>query len=136
MNADVLALIDKAQQSLAAADLLKEGGFLSFAASRGYYAMFYAAEALLLSRGAAYSSHAAVIAAFGREFAKTQALDRRLHQWLINAFNMRNMGDYDARVDFTDDQVGELLTWARDFVRDARVFLGGADATATQADSE
>ena len=36
-----------------------------FAASRAYYAMFYAAEALLQSRGLAFSKHSAVHAAFG-----------------------------------------------------------------------
>ena len=136
MNSDVQALMDKAQESLAAAELLRQGGYMNFAASRAYYAMFYAAEALLLSRGASYSSHAAVIAGFGREFARTQALDRQLHQRLINAFNMRNVGDYDTRVEFTEEQVSELLTWARDFVGEAQASLDRADATDSKPASE
>ena len=89
--------------------------------------MFYAAEALLLSRGASYSSHAAVIAAFGREFAKPAVLDRRMHQWLTSAFHRRNAGDYDTRVEFMPEQVDDLLTWARGFLREARDFLGRLD---------
>lgn len=43
-------LLDKAERSLAAAEHLLVEGFPEFAAGRSYYAMFYATEALLLSR--------------------------------------------------------------------------------------
>ena len=42
MTPDQTALIRKAQESLEAARLLAGKGFTSFAASRAYYAMFYA----------------------------------------------------------------------------------------------
>jgi len=58
-------MIRKADKSLAGAHVLLEEGFYGFAASRAYYAMFYAAEALLQSRGLAFSKHSAVHAAFG-----------------------------------------------------------------------
>lgn len=75
-----------------------------FAASRAYYAMFYVAQALLAHLGQAYSKRAAVIAAFGREYAKTRRLDAKYHQWLITAQNLRNTGDYgiDAHVSQRD----------------------------------
>ncbi len=129
MNPEIRALLEKARESEGAATLLHQRGYFNFAASRAYYAMFYAAEALLLTRGLSFSSHAAVIAAFGREFAKTGALDPRLHQLLISAFNMRNIGDYDARADFTSEQAAELLIWTRDFIEKAEVYL------ATQKDT-
>lgn len=44
------ALLDKGRENLRAAALLRREGFLDIAASRAYYAMFYAAEALLLAR--------------------------------------------------------------------------------------
>ena len=47
--------------------------------------MFYLAQVLLLSRGLSFSSHAAVIAAFSKEFAKTGVLDVRFHRCLIDA---------------------------------------------------
>ncbi len=67
MTPEVRALLDKARASHEAATLLRREGYLDFAASRAYYALFYVAEALLLERGLSYSSHSAVIAAFGRE---------------------------------------------------------------------
>jgi uncharacterized protein (UPF0332 family) len=51
--------------------MLADGGFARGAASRAYYAMFSAARALLLSQGLDFSSHSAVIAAFGQHFAKS-----------------------------------------------------------------
>ncbi len=54
----------------------------------------YLAQALLLSRGLSFSSYAAVIAAFGKEFAKTGDLDVKFHRRLIDAQDARNMGDY------------------------------------------
>jgi hypothetical protein len=63
-------LLEKASRSIAASEDLLDGGYPDFAASRAYYATFYVAEALLLSRGLSFSSHAGVIAAFGKHFAK------------------------------------------------------------------
>ena len=69
------ALLQKARDSLAAARSLLGNGYTDFAASRAYYAMFYVAEALLSILGQSYRKHAAVIAAFGREYAKSGKLD-------------------------------------------------------------
>lgn len=71
MTDEQLELLLKARQSLSAASLLLENGFSDYAASRAYYTMFYIAEAFLLGVRLSYSSHAAVIGAFGREFART-----------------------------------------------------------------
>jgi uncharacterized protein (UPF0332 family) len=85
MKVEVAALMEKAASSRRAAPLLAAQDYLDFAASRAYYALFYAAEALLLAEGLAFSSHAAVIAGFGKVFAKTQRLDPRFHRYLIDA---------------------------------------------------
>ena len=83
MTSDERQIVQKANMNLDAAELLLEQGFLEIAASRAYYAMFYLAEALLLRKGLHFSSHSAVIASFGKEFAKTGDLDPRFHQNLI-----------------------------------------------------
>jgi uncharacterized protein (UPF0332 family) len=70
VKSETEALLLKSHESLDAAQLLNAQGYANVAASRAYYAMFYAAQALLLERGFSFSSHSAVIAAFGREIAK------------------------------------------------------------------
>ena len=71
MSPELEALLNKADRSLAASQRLFEGADYDFAASRAYYAMFYLAEALLLTLRLTFSKHSAVIAAFGQHFVKT-----------------------------------------------------------------
>jgi uncharacterized protein (UPF0332 family) len=67
------------------------------AISCAYYAMFYAAKALLIRDGiAAGSKHSAIVAAFGREYAKTGKIDPLYHQMLIEDFEWRQKADYDV----------------------------------------
>lgn len=123
MNREAGALLQKAHESLLAAKLLGQEGYPDFAASRAYYAMFYAAEALLLSRELSFSSHSAVIAAFGKEFAKTQALDPKFHRYLIDAQDLRSLGDYGIGPGVTADQAQEILCWAEEFLAAAGALL-------------
>ncbi len=124
MTAEGGLLLDKAQQNLDAARLLRDSGYLDIAASRAYYSMFYAAEALLLAKGLRFSSHSAVIAAFGKEFAKTAILDSSLHHYLIVSQNTRNESDYGSTASLDLAEVDEMLGWAAEFLETARQFLG------------
>ena len=126
MTPDQTALIRKAHESLEAAQLLAGKGFTSFAASRAYYAMFYAAEAILLSEGSTYSKHSAVIAAFGQRFAKTDRIPKEYHRYLIEAGGIRNVGDYDIHSSLTVEEVEQHMDRARLFLEMAGRFLGPA----------
>ena len=123
MNSEVQALLQKAHESLQAAELLSHEGYSDFAASRAYYAMFYAAEALLLDRGLSFSSHSAVIAAFGKEFAKSGILDPKFHRYLLDAQDSRNVGDYGIGSGVTPKQVRDILYWTREFLSVAEQVL-------------
>jgi uncharacterized protein (UPF0332 family) len=121
---DMEELVQKAQQSLAAAELLLAQGYADFAASRGYYAMFYAAEATLLSKGLAFSKHAGVIAAFGQHFVKLGDLPGHLHRYLLDAFDIRHIGDYDAPGMVGEERARQVLASAQEFVETIATFLG------------
>ena len=123
MKPEVRSLTQKADESVKAAKLLGAEGYWDFAASRAYYAMFYAAEALLLEKGLSFSSHSAVIAAFGREFAKTNLLDPKLHRYLLDGQDLRNAGDYDIGPAVTEAQAKEVLGWADEMVAAAKTNL-------------
>ena len=123
MKPEVRSLVQKADESVKAARLLGAEGYWDFAASRAYYAMFYAAEALLLEKGFSFSSHSAVIAAFGREFAKPNVLDPKLHRYLIDGQDLRNAGDYDIGPAVNEAQVKEILGWADEMVAAAKTNL-------------
>jgi uncharacterized protein (UPF0332 family) len=127
MNEDEIFLLDKARENLKAARLLEQQKFFDIAASRIYYAMFYLAEALLYSRGQTFSSHSAVIAAFGREFARTGDLDPKFHQYLIKSQELRQTGDYGYRADVSPDSVKTVLNWAEEFLVAVESYLRKED---------
>ncbi len=58
---EIKALLNKAEQFIRSAQLLRQHGDFASAISRLYYAMFYCAEALLLSKGLSYSKHGSVL---------------------------------------------------------------------------
>jgi uncharacterized protein (UPF0332 family) len=128
VNTDIAAQIGKAKESVAAAELLVEQGYGEFAVSRAYYAMFYVAQALLASRGQSYSSHAAVQAAYGREFAKSGELDAGFHRRLLDAQDLRNVGDYGIDMTITPEQAMQVISWAREFLEVAVSYLDAAKA--------
>jgi len=65
---EVESLIQKAKKYIKSAEkLIKEKDYES-AVSRTYYAMFYATEAILLTKCLSFSSHKGVISAFGKYF--------------------------------------------------------------------
>lgn len=123
MTAERDALIAKGRRSLAAARQLFDRQDFDFAASRAYYAMFYLAEALLLSRRLTFSRHSAVIAAFGQHFVKTGDFRPEHHAALRTAFDERNVGDYQYQVSFPEATARALLERATDFVEAAAAYL-------------
>jgi uncharacterized protein (UPF0332 family) len=123
MKPETQALLDKARQSLQAAQNLQEDGFLDFAASRAYYAMFYIAEALLIEQGLTYSSHSAVIGAFGKKIVKTGKIDARFHRYLLDAQDIRNVGDYSIGPGVSVEQVKDSMQWADEFLKAAEIYL-------------
>jgi uncharacterized protein (UPF0332 family) len=115
MTPEEALVIRKAKENLDAAELLIQQGFVEIAASRAYYAMFYLTEALLMRKGLHFSSHSAVIAAFGKEYAKTGELDAKFHQNLIKAQAIRQISDYGYNEPLPKNDVEIVIRWAREF---------------------
>lgn len=109
-------LLLKAQQSLEAAKLLLANSYPDYATSRAYYSMFYIAEVFLEGEGLSFSKHSAVIAAFGREFAKPQRVPTEFHRFLIEAQELRTTGDYGQLNAVTADQAAEQIDHAEQFL--------------------
>jgi len=91
--------------------------------SRGYYAIFYAACAILLIKGQEFSSHQAVISSFGRDFVKTGEIDPGFHRIFIDAFEFRQEADYDIDK-VVDESYGKVMTeFAHNFREMANEYL-------------
>lgn len=116
-------LMDKAERSLHTAEYALGTGDYGSCASRGYYAMFFMAEAALFSRGLTGSSHKGVISLFGEHLAKTGILERYLGNALNDAYDKRLVGDYAVDRIVTKREAEELLDAAQDFVRKVKDYL-------------
>jgi uncharacterized protein (UPF0332 family) len=110
------ALIEKAHRYLRSAELLIQDGDYDSAVSRAYYAMFYSAEAALLKKKLTFTSHKAVISAFGRHFVQTGIFEKRLGRDLNIIFDERQLGDYESESSISEDNARRAFESARGFV--------------------
>ncbi len=122
-DADISALIKKAKESLGAAEQLLKSGYPDFSASRSYYAMFYAVQALLLTKNLTFSKHSAVISAFGKDFIKNGSLPATLHRYISEAFDTRQAGDYGAVGSVSETTAKALTIQANEFIKAIEDYL-------------
>ena len=120
---EIKGMLAKARRYLDSADLLRRAGDFDSAVSRLYYAMFYGAEALLLARGKTFSSHRAVVAAFGEHFTKSGLFPKEMHQWLHRAFTKRQVSDYEFLTGISEAEVADLQEKAEKFLQKTQAFL-------------
>jgi uncharacterized protein (UPF0332 family) len=120
-------LVQKADENIEVAEMLFHLGHFDISASRTYYAMFYLAEALLFSKGLTFSSHSAVIAAFGREFAKTNLISPIHHRSLRNGFETRQIGDYSFETTVSREKAEQVLEEAKEFFKATKEYLTAQD---------
>lgn len=117
-------LFSKALDAIEAAEALLNINKAEFAAGRAYYAMFYVAEALLYNEfDLKFSQHGQVIAAYGKNFAKTKALDPKFHRWMRDGFDKRITGDYGVDTGIEDEIVATMINQAREFMLVAQKYL-------------
>ena len=96
--------------------------------NRAYYAMFYAALALLQKAGTVPSKHAGVIGLFDTEFVLKGVFPRELSQDFHKAFELRQVSDYRVLQSPSREKAKETWEKATRFVRAVREHLFGAEA--------
>jgi uncharacterized protein (UPF0332 family) len=113
---EIAANLERAEQSIQAARQLASGGYYDFAASRAYYAAFYAATAVLLSEELEFSKHSAVIASIHQRYVKTGKLSKEQGKSLNWLFELRNVGDYGGTAHVSRSQVEQAIQAAEGFL--------------------
>jgi len=110
------ALIKRAQRYLRSADILLKDKDNESSVSRTYYAMFYCAQAALLTRKLSFSSHKGVISAFGEHFVKTGVFPKEIGREFNRTFEKRQIGDYEYTFVISDDEAEQILRSGKEFV--------------------
>jgi uncharacterized protein (UPF0332 family) len=126
-NADTVALI---KHNLQKADdsIIQAGALLNIqqhfgAVNRAYYAIFYAALAILLTKDLGSSKHSGVLSLFDREFVKTNEVGRKWSKVFHDAFGQRATGDYAKLAEVTVQQAAKTIQNAEEFVAWAKEWL-------------
>lgn len=120
---EIETLNKRAERYIKSAELLIEDGDYESAVSRTYYAMFFMVEALFLTKDMTFKRHKAIISEFGNHFIKTDIFDKRMVSILSNAFDKRQLGDYEFEPTISKREAGELLKDGKKFCNEIRDYL-------------
>jgi len=111
---EIEANLERSEASLNATRTLIAEDHFDFAASRAYYAVFYAATALLLAQGLEFSRHSGVITAIHRDFVKPGKLNQQFGKDLNWLFELRSVGDYGETRHVPQEDAEKALKAAKD----------------------
>lgn len=123
MRDEIKELINKAKRSINVAQKLYQDEEYDFSVSRAYYAMFYMAEAVLLTKDLSFSRHSGVISAFGQYFVKDGIFDEKYQKMLSEASKIRNIGDYDFNEKVSKKECEKEIKEAGEFLKETEKFL-------------
>jgi len=121
---EIQANIERAEASIEAARTLISEDHFDFAASRAYYATFYAATALLLAQGHQFSKHSGIIAAIHRDFVKPGKIGQKFGKDLSWLFELRNIGDYGETRHVPQEDAENAVLAAEAFLQEIKKLLG------------
>ncbi len=122
---EIKDLVEKADKFLTTAEHALDIRDYDSCVSRCYYAMFFTAEAVLLTEGFSASSHKGVISLFGEHFVKTGIFERNLGKALNDAYDKRLVGDYGVGLTITEEEAKDLLETGQNFVQELTNRLKG-----------
>jgi uncharacterized protein (UPF0332 family) len=120
---EVSLYVEHAQEMLEVAAHNIADGFYGSAINRAYYAIFYAANALLATRALARGKHSGVVAAFREHFVKPGLIEIEYSRIYGRVMDDRHASDYEIQFP-TDAEVSKRdLTDAQRFVERVERYL-------------
>ena len=115
--------LEQAAHAMRQARVLSEVGEWAGVVNRGYYGMFYAALALLITKDLGTSKHSGVLSLIDREFVRPGILSKEMSMVLRDAFNQRQKSDYSEFCPTSEARAREILGHAIEFVESVRALI-------------
>lgn len=97
--------LEKANTAIEDVRLVAEIHRWSAAANRLYYAIYYAATALLINDGHSTRSHSGMITLIGQHYVSTGLLTKEEGRLVKRMFDLRQEADYDDFIDADEDDI-------------------------------
>ena len=116
-------LLSLALEELEIATLLLERKHYRTCLSRSYYSMYYATQALLLSKGLDASTHKGLLRLFSEHFVKTGQLSSEWSKVLNSTYSLRQLSDYDTDFTGTLSEAEMTLEKAKAFIAEVSQLL-------------
>ncbi len=115
--------MENAQEMLDIADENLGNKRYRSACNRAYYGIFYAASALLYSKGKSYGKHSAVLAAFRQYFIKTGEFDKKWSDDYRVIMENRHTADYELQDDLNKEDALTAIEKSKEFVKEVKKWL-------------
>ena len=115
-QAMILYRQEKADLALEDADFLTGAARYNLAANRLYYALYYAASALLLSKGISTKRHSGLITQVHLNFVKTGILTIEEGALFKVMFDLRHESDYEDFIDVESSDIEEYTPQVKELV--------------------
>jgi uncharacterized protein (UPF0332 family) len=125
---DVETLIKKSLNELETLEFLFKNNKFDLTASRAYYAMYYAVQALFALNKIVCSSHSGLISTFFNQFVRNGKFSKDIGRLLSNAFDTRQTSDYNFTVEIKADDAAESLKQSRQFVTEIIKYINRGKA--------
>ena len=109
--------MQRAFETLAEAEYSSKGDYYNTAINRLYYACFYAANALLISREIVCETHKGVRTMLSLHFIKNGILSEEHGKTFGNLFQNRQAGDYEDFVYCDEELYNSLRPRAEEFIK-------------------
>ncbi len=115
--------LEKANSCLEVAKLNMDNGYYADSANRSYYAIFHAARAVMALDAEDRRKHSGVMAYFREHYIKTNIFDKRLSDIIQDAFQIRQVSDYEDFMVFAYKDVEDQLEDARFFYDEVQKYF-------------
>lgn len=117
--------LEKALNCLKVAKLNLENNFYADSANRSYYAISHCARAVMALDAEDRKKHSAVMAYFREHYIKTGIFEKQLSDIIQDAFQIRQVSDYDDFIVFAYSDVKNQLDDAAYFYNAVKNYVTG-----------
>ena len=108
--------LERANESIKAAQLLFENKLFTSAMNRIYYSMFYSVQALLVLKEKAFSKHGEVKGYFNKEFIKSGIFPKEFGKLFNAVFEYRQKFDYVDLLIPEEELISDYIVEAQKFI--------------------
>ena len=115
--------MERANESLKAAELMLKNKYYVSAMNRIYYSMFYSVQAILVINETSFSTHGQVKGFFNREYIKTGIFPKDFGKLFNTVFEYRQKFDYVDLIIPEEKLISDYLAEAKRFIENISKYL-------------